>query len=236
MWEFYYLPNLKMGGTQYLSASSLWWLGAVPLLFLVVSLFMLNREARLTKYQTQLVQSMFFWMIFSFLHLFFAHDIRPQSFITLLPSLSFFLTHSILVIHKKKFAEIGIWTLLVTTVCISYFARYNALGAVNYSNLILKDEKLSVPAKRILVLDNDINVYKNYSLASPFFNWELSSKIFSSPDYYENVIRVYNGLKQDPPDIIRDRENKLKPFFARIPELKRLYHREGVFYVKSVNK
>jgi hypothetical protein len=235
IWNYYYIPNLSMGSTRFISSESLWWLGAVPLVFLVVSVFMLNREARLTKYQTQLVQSMFFWMIFSFLHLLFAKEIRPQSFITLLPSLSFFMTHALLVVHKRKFAEMGIWILLLTTVCISYLARYDVLDSVDYSRLVVKDEKLR-QGQRVLVLDNGSNVYKQHALASPFLNWNLSNEIFSAPDYYENVIKVHKGLTSDPPDIIRDSENKLKPFFERIPELRRIYNKEGIFYVKSTNK
>ncbi len=236
MWRFYYIPNLSMQTSRYLSSSSLWWLGAIPLIFLIISLFMLNREARLTKYQTQLVQSMFFWMIFSFVHLFFSRDIRPQSFITVIPCLSFFMTHSVLVIHKRKFAEIGIWILLVTTVCISYLARYSAIDAVDYNRLMVNDEKLKVAGQRILVLDNDLNAYKHHDLASPFFNWELSKEIFSAPEYYENVIQVYRGLTLDPPDVIRDREDKLKPFLDRIPELKKKYTKQDVYYVKVANK
>jgi hypothetical protein len=232
MWTHYYLPNLSMDATRYISSASLWWLGAVPLLFLLMSLFMLNREARLTKYQTQLVQSMFFWMIFSFLHLLFAKEIRPQSFITVLPSFSFFMTHAILVVHKKKFAEIAVWILLILTVSISYLARYNATG-VNYNNLVVRGEKLQVPSKRVLVLDSDISVYKFHMLASPFFNWELSKDIFAAPDYYENVIKVHQGLTNDPPDVIRDREDKLRPFFDRIPELKKMYVKEEVFYIRK---
>ncbi|HEX6224965.1 MAG TPA: hypothetical protein VFZ52_11175, partial [Chryseolinea sp.] len=233
MWQYYYLPNLAMNASRYLSSGSLWWLGAIPLGFLIISLFMLNREARLTKYQTQLVQSMFFWMIFSFLHLFFSKDIRPQSFITVLPCLSFFLTHSILVIHKKKFAEIGIWILLFTTVSISYLARYNVISSIDYSRLMVTDGKLKVAGQRVLVLDNDVNAYKHHDLASPFFNWDLSKEIFSSPDYYDNVIKVYTGLTLDPPDVIRDREDKLKPFLDRIPELKQKYIKQDFYYVKK---
>jgi hypothetical protein len=232
MWMYYYVPNLKVNATWYISAGSLWWLGVLPLFFLLVSLFMLNREARLTKYQTQLVQSMFFWMVFSFLHLFFSKDIRPQSFITVIPSLSFFITHALLVIHKKKFAEISVWVLLLTTVCISYFARYEAIG-VDYSKLMVKEDKAIEGVQRTLALDNEISIYKNHSLASPFFNWDLSMEIFSTPDYYESVIKVYQGIINDPPDVIRDREDKLKPFLDRIPDLNRMYVRNDIFYVKK---
>ena len=233
MWEYYYVPNLGMNATRYISTGSLWWLSAIPFAFLLISLFMLNRDARLTKYQTQLVQSMFFWMIFSFLHLFFSKDIRPQSFITLLPSLSFFMTHAVLVFHKKKFAEIGIWILLISTICVSYLARYNAIGSIDYSRLMVSDGKLKVPGQRVLVLDNDLNAYKHHDLASPFFNWELSKEIFAAPDYYENVIKIYQGITQDPPDVIRDRDDKLKPFLDRIPALKDMYVKQDVFYVRK---
>ena len=232
MWNYYYLPNLSFDTTRYISTSSLWWLGAVPVGFLVISLFNLNREARLTKYQTQLVQSMFFWMIFSFLHLLFAKDIRPQSFITVLPSFSFFITHGLLVIHKRRFAEMAVWGLLISTVGMSYLSRYNLTG-VDYKNLFVTADKLKVPGQRVLVLDNEIGVYKHHELASPFFNWELSQKIFDSPDFYENVITAYRGLAHDPPDVIRDRQGKLAPFLERIPELNRMYEkRNDVFYVR----
>ena len=232
MWQYYYLPNLAMNASRSIPSSGLWVLGAIPLVFLLISLFMLNREARLTKYQTQLVQSMFFWMIFSFLHVLFSRDIRPQSFLTVIPSLSFFMTHSLLVIHKKKYAEIGIWILLITTICLSYLARYDVIQ-VDYSKLLVKDEKLNRPASRVLVLDNGINIYKEYSLASPFFNWELSEPIFATPEYYESVITVYQGISNDPPDVIRDVDDRLKPFLDRIPQLKSMYVRAAPYYVKQ---
>ena len=83
------------------------------------------------------------------------------------------------------------------------------------------------------MLDNDINIYKHHTLASPFFNWDLSMEIFSSPDYYESVIKVHKGIIHDPPDIIRDREDKLKPFLERIPDLKEDVRKEDIFYVKK---
>ncbi|HKZ38994.1 MAG TPA: DUF6427 family protein [Chryseolinea sp.] len=232
MWEYYYLPNLSFSSTWYISSSSLWWLGGLPLLFLVISLVMLNREARFTKYQTQLVQSMFFWMIFSFAHIFFSKDVRPQSLITLLPSFSFFITHALLLIHKKKFAEIGLWVLMGTTVCMSYLTRYDNFGAIDYSKLIVENDRKIAKDKKVLVLDENWGVYKNNAFASPFLDWQLSKEIFKGPDYYENVIKVYQGLTNDPPDVIRDKEDLLKPFLERIPELKREYVREGIYYNK----
>lgn len=233
LWHYYYLPNLSIHSVRYISNTSLWVLSALPLFFLVISFVMMNRDARLSKYQTQLVQSMFFWMVFSFLQVLYSKDIRPQNLITLIPSLSFFITHFLLLIRRKRFAEIYIWVLLLGTVSVSYLARYNFLTKVDYTELFVPVQQILNPGKRVLVLDDDWSIYKHNQLASPFLNWNLTKEIFSHPEYYENIIRVYEGLKADPPDFIRDKNDLLKPFLERIPELKKLYTKNGIYYTKT---
>ena len=127
----------------------------------------------------------------------------------------------------------GLWILMITTVCMSYLARYNTLGMIDYSKLIVQDDKRIAKQKSVLVLDDNWNVYKNNAPASPFLDWKLAHQIFVGPDYYENVIKVYQGLTTDPPDVIRDKDNLLRPFLDRIPELKARYVREGIYYNKK---
>jgi hypothetical protein len=232
LWHLYYLPNLSFVSERYISNSSLWVLGSLPVFFLVVSFIMMNRDARLSKYQTQLVQTMFFWLIFSVLQVLYSKDLRPQNFISVIPGISFFITHFLLLIRRKKIAEMYVWLLLVGTVTISYLARYELLSRVSYSSLFVPDQKDSEGGKRVLVLDSDWSIYENNSLASPFFNWYLAEEVFTHPEYYENIISVYDGLITDSPDLIRDKNDLLKPFLQRIPELKKLYVRNGIYYRK----
>lgn len=226
LWQYFYLPNLSFFTKHFMTASDLLMLGAVPLVFLLISLIMLTREARLTKYQSQLLQSMFFWMIFSFLQALYDKELRPQSFIAMIPSLSFFFTHFILIIRRKRFAEMNIWLFLFGIVTVSYLARYDKIASIKYDNLLLKESKMpKVSNKKILVLDDDITVFRENTLATPFLNWRLSRDIFENPDYYENVIMVYDALKNDPPQIIIDQNDLMKKFFERMPELKKKYTR-----------
>ncbi len=233
IWKYYYLSNLNFSSVNFISFNSIVWLAAVPLFFLIISLVMLNREARLTKYQSQLVQAMFVWMLFSFLQVSFAKDLRPQSFITLIPGFCFFIAHYFLLIRRRRLAEINAWVLLVGIVSVSFMARYNALGNIDYTLLRVPTGKSDVVDKRLLVLDNNIEIYKDNASATPFLNWNLSKEIFASADYYENVVAVYRGIKEDQPDMIRDKDDLLKPFLARIPELRKMYVRKGVYYVKT---
>jgi hypothetical protein len=233
IWQYFYLPNLTFHSERFMSNQALWTLTALPLLFLLISLIMMNRDARLSKYQTQLVQSMFFWMIFSVVQILFSKDFRPQSFITLIPSLSFFITHFLLLVRRRKFAEMHIWLLMIGIVTMSYSARYNLWDRIAYDSLLVPESKTTFEGKRVLTLDADYSFYRNNELASPFLNWALSKEIFGEPGYYENVIVVYRGLNSDPPDIIRDKDDQLKPFFDQIPKLKGMYSRNGIYYVKN---
>lgn len=233
VWQYFYLANLSFRSDRFISNQALWTLAALPLIYLFISLVMMNRDARLSKYQTQLVQAMFFWMIFSVIQVVVSKDLRPQNLITLVPSLSFFITHFLLLIRRRRFAEMHIWLLIIGIVTISYSARYNLWSRVNYEELLVSENKNSFEGKRVLALDEDYSFYKDNHLASPFLSWNLSKDIFGEPGYYENIIVVYNGLNSDPPDVIRDKNDQLKPFFERIPKLKGMYSRNGIYYVRN---
>jgi hypothetical protein len=235
MWEFYYLGNIGFGRQEFISVKSLITLSILPLVYVAVSLVMLNREARFSKYQSQLLQSMFIWIAFSLIYILYAKDLRPQSLVVLIPGFTFLLTHFLLFIRRKKFAEINILILLIGIVSISYLARFNNLGGVDYNTLLIQEDKLNktITNKKILVLGPEINAYQNNKLATPYLNWNLSTEIFTHPEYYENITEVYHAFKNDPPALVIDHQNLLKPFFDRMPEIKKMYVRRGNMYIRN---
>jgi hypothetical protein len=237
LWQFYYLPNLWVGSGKLLSNYGLFLLALIPLMYLLISLVMLNREARFTKYQSQLLQSMFFWMIFSFIQAaFFSNDLRPQSFITLIPSLVFFITHFLLLIRRKRFAEMNAWILLVGIVAVSYMARYGKIEAIRYEEKLLVGESPfpSVKNKTVLVLGSDFSVYQHNRLATAFLDWDLSREFFEQPDYYQNIIQINKAFKREPPTIIIDKHDLMKPVFDRIPALKAQYKQVGTHLYERI--
>lgn len=226
IWNFYYLPNLAFTSNHLINWKSLLILGAFPLAYLFISFIMLNREARFTKYQSQLLQIMFFWIVFSLLLLFYSKNLRPQSLIALIPPVTFFLTHLLLHIRRRLFAELNLWILCIGIIATSFLARYGRMQSIDYSQLIIKknaDAAIFGANKKILVLDDDLSYYLNNKMATPFLNWKLSETIFKNPDYFENVIKVDEGFENDPPDIIYDPGKYMKEFFVRIPSLKKKY-------------
>ena len=229
LWQYFYLANLGFSLQRLMSTSSLLILCAMPLIYLFISLFILNRDARLTKYQSQIFQAMFLWFVVALIQVFFAEDRRPQSLIPLLPSVSFFLTHFLLLIRRRKFAEFHLLILLIGIVTIAYLSRYNKIDRIQYDPLIVK-EGATITGKRILVLDHQPDLFAHNQLATSFYEWDLSKSVFEQPDYYEHVLLVNRSFENDLPEVIIDPKNLMMGFFDKIPALQAKYEQSPEGY------
>lgn len=230
LWQNFYLPNLSFSSESLISTNSLLLLCAIPMLYLFISLFILNRDARLTKYQSQIFQAMFLWFIVALIQVFLTSDRRPQSLIPLLPPVSFFLTHFLLLIRRRKFAEIHLWTLLIAIVAVAYLARYNKIKQIQYDKLLVSQAPHTIKQKRILVLDHQPELFIDNQLATSFYEWKLCQTIFEQPDYYDHVLMVNRGFEADLPEVIVDPNNLMKGFFERIPALNAKYEKSTEGY------
>lgn len=236
LWQHFYLPNLGFSSQSLMSAMGLLLLCAMPLLYLFISLFILNRDAHLTKYQSQIFQAMFLWFMVALIQVFFAEDRRPQSLIPLIPPVSFFLTHFLLLIRRRKFAEMNTWVLIIGIVTVAYLARYNKIERIQYQNLVVKEAPQQVKGKRILVLDSQPELFLNNQLATSFYDWDMCQSVFEQPDYYAHILMVHRSFKNDLPEIIIDPKNLMKGFLERIPALEARYEKSPEGYrLKKIN-
>lgn len=223
LWFYFYLNSFNLSSESLISLKHLMLLSSVPLFYLFVSLFILNRDARLTKYQSQLLQVMFIWMIIGAVQLFLTKDIRGQSLIVLIPPVCFFLTHFLLLIRRKKFAALNAWILLFGVLISGYLARYTKVFPPVYENLIAAKQTTDFHDQRILDLTNNHSHYLTNTIAPPFINAELTDNVFSQPDLYRNIVLIERMFKIDPPEIILDPNDKMKAYFERIPNLAQRY-------------
>jgi hypothetical protein len=236
VWNYYYMSNLAFGAEFYVPLKGLLILGALPAAYLMISIVMLNRLARFSKYQSQMLQSVFLWIGFCFIYFLFCKDLRPQTLIVLAPALTFLFTHFLLLIRRKKFAEMNTWIVLAGIVLISYLARYNKIDNIDYSRLFVSSETAPFKDKRILVLEDEPGLYVDNKAATPYINWRMAKETFENPEYYESITDVYLAFKTDAPEVIVDRNNLMRPFFQRMPEFSTIYRKEGDLYVKKINR
>jgi hypothetical protein len=232
LWRNYYMANLTWGSSL-ISFGSIIRLAIIPLVYFVFSLFMLTREARFTKYQSQLFQVMFVWMLFSLVEVALTREMTPHSFITTIPCLTYFFSHYLLLIRRKWIAETMLWLLIVGVLTMSYLARQNVIDTIDYSGMFVKDSPYArtVRDKRVMVLGDDLPLYAHNQLGGYFLEWRISRQVVENTDYYDNVIYMHEQFLRDKPEVIIDNNNLFPQIAARIPALKDLYVKENGVYV-----
>jgi hypothetical protein len=237
LFQYFYAPNFTLTTISLVGLKSILILGSVPIAYFFLSLFMLNREAHFTKYQSQLFQVMFLWLIVALLEVVITRERTPHSFYTFIPPLAYFISHYLLLIRRKRIAETMLWILIIGLIAMSWAARTGRIRAIDYVALFpsASPYQSTIKGKRVLVLDADLGIYTQNKMASHFLNWNLSKKTFEHPEFFENITLIHQSFQKELPDVIIDKNNLMKPILERIPRLKLQYKREGDFYKRVSN-
>lgn len=222
LWNHFYLANIWADGEPLMSPSGLGLLLGVPLIYFVFSLFMLTREARFTKYQSQLFQTIFLWLAIALIQFWLMPAHSPHSLYTVIPSLAYFISHYLLLIRRKAISEVMLWLFVSGILVISTMARKEKITPIDYNRLLAPGTPTdtTVRGKKVMVLSADHSWYLNNKMAGYFLDWNLSRWVIESPDVYDNIILVNEALEADTPDFIIDPENKMGPVLERLPKWK----------------
>lgn len=234
LWMHFYVANFYDQNTGLVGMNSILILSAIPITYFVFSLFMLTREARFTKYQSQLFQVIFFWLAIAVVQVWLTPERTPHSFITFVPSLAYFISHYLLLIRRKFIAETMLWLLILGLLSISLTSRYHILKSVDCTALFPAPSPYEnvVANKKIMIVGSDLSLFENNKLAGYFLDWDLSKKYFEAPGYYENIIKINKSIRRDSPDVIIDEAGLMEPIVERIPFLKKNYRKEKEIYWK----
>ena len=228
-WNNFYLENILHTDVNLISGKSLLILGALPIIYFVFSLFMMTREAHFTKYQSQLFQVMFLWLVFCLVELFLTRQLSPHSLIILVPSLAYFFSHYLLLIRRRWIAESMLWILIAGVISMNLLAMKGNVGAIDYSRMFVATPKKALPVadKKVMVLGDDLSVYRTNTLGGYFLDWRLSERTLNGIQYYDHVLKIDEMFQTFPPDVIVDERGLFASLAKRIPALSKQYHKQG---------
>lgn len=232
LWVNFYLANINPTSASLMDMRSLLILMAIPVLYLIFSIFILTRAARFTKYQSQLFQTIFLWMGISLVQFWLMVDATPHSLYPVIPAVAYFISHYFLLIRRRWIAEMMFLIFIAALLSVNYGSRYHLLPDVNYKPLFPEASKYEgqVRDKRIMIIGNDPSLYAHNRLAGYFLDWDLSRKYFEQPDYYESIVKISDAILDGAPEVIIDEAGLMGPVVARIPLLQKEYVQAGRFY------
>jgi hypothetical protein len=234
LWSNYYTSVVWFAENRF-SLSGMLYLSAIPIAYFFFSLVMLNREARLTKYQSQLLQIMFLWLLIAITEIGVAGKMAPHRVITYAPPLAYFISHYILLVRRKWLAELLLWGFAGGIVTIAYLARYDKISKIDYSKMFFTKATSAPIDKRILVLDEQWGYFENNKLATGFFDWRVSESYFREMDYFDNVVLIDKAFQKDLPEVIIDPNKVMPGVFKRIPGLARNYSKQDDTYYLNIS-
>ena len=177
-------------------------------------------------FQVRCQQVMMLWAMAGIISIGLMPFLAPMQFIIFTPALAFFAINFFNSMKKQWLAELIFLGLFGAILLIQYQAVYVTRngGFVQLENLKLKENKdIKIKNKRVLVLGDGMEEYKDNYAATPYLNWNLAKYELENLDNYDNVISILRNFEQDSPDIIIDKVNLAPKLFKRIPALERRY-------------
>lgn len=228
---------LYLDNVSYISYSLLITIVALPLIILILSFFKLFDAKRFNNYQERFQQTMIFIFIMAFVAWWISHSRTPAILVLFVPVVAFFISHFFLLIRRRFVTEISFFSFFIGILLIHFSTlfQWNSVAPwLHYEKLVVQETRWDsqVENKKILYLGDDLSVYKNAALATPYLNWELASLQLTSPDYYDNLMSIFEAFHNDSPDVIIDTKGVMKEILARMPTIAALYtegEEEGVF-------
>jgi hypothetical protein len=226
-WNNFYLENILHTDINLISFKSLLILGTLPITYFVFSLFMMTREARFTKYQSQLFQVMFLWVIFCLIEFFLDRQLSPHSLIIVIPGLAYFFSHYLLLIRRRWIAESMLWILITGVISLNLFAARGKVGSVDYSRMFVEKKQSPVTNKSVMILGDNLSIYRNNRLGGYFLDWRLSERTLNGVQYYDQVLKIDEMFNTFPPEVIVDERGMFASLANRIPSLSSRYRKQN---------
>lgn len=205
----------------------------LPLMLLLASFLRMTQRARFTNYQTRLIQAMFVWLVFAGLYILISNRYTPNIFVVGVSGLAFYFSHFLLLIRRKLVSEVVFGVFLIGVVSIvlgGHLGFYSPDELVNKEKYLITGEEKSLEGKKVLVLGEDLKTYVNCKPATPFLDWQMSRRLFMNLEYYDNQTIIYQGLINDPPEVIIDPNRVIPEIFNHMPGLASKYRKKGERY------
>ena len=251
-WIYYYLQGgmkefyidfvfsiFNVTSQNYLDAVFYLFILAIPFGFTVVAITKTFRSPRFNNQQERIQKLMLILLFFSAFIWFLNKERAPFQLIVIVPPMAFFLTHYFLNLKVKWKAEILFASFLagILFVNISTYQKTDFVTKYfNYENLEVGSTKWDdlVRDKKILYLGEDYSIYRNASLATPYFNWDLSKLHLNYSQYFDNLTDIYNNFKKELPEVIIDEKGVMIEIMDKMPTIREAYQsrQNGQVYIR----
>ncbi len=225
---------------SYLSSKSFWLMATIPLAWLIVSLYQIFRFGKYVNIQSRIQFVMLMFIAAGVLGMLVAQDRTTFQLILIIPSLAFFVTHNLLLIKNWIVAEatfVLFFGLIILNCLFPLKGWWHVDQFIDLSQVVVKESPYEerVAGKKLWYIGDDLSIYQNAQLATPYLDWQLSKRHLTNLDYYDTVEKVFQNINNDLPQVIVDEKGVIESLFQKMPTIQMNYRHssshEGVYYL-----
>jgi len=197
--------------------------GSLFFFFLIVAGPAVLIRGRFTNYQSKIFRVML--LLIPAALLVFLVDVEKgvHQLIFLVPTLSFLLTHYVLLLKKR------IWKTVIPYLIVVFMILFPYLIYSQYPSE-LDNRLVKRPENSLMYLGNELTPYLQSTIASPFIDPTLSQQWLERLGYYQSAERIYDIMNRSNPDRIEDEWDFMDEVFFRFPLLESKYLGQGDSY------
>ena len=196
------------------------------LVFWLLGFFTMPKQRRLNNYQSRLAQLFFITGLLALLILLFRSADIYAGMVILVPVAAFFTTHMFFLIRRPLLDLIVSLSFISFVLLISYDSEFHSIGLNRAEKKEVKieaDLASFIEGKKLMVLGEKKELYTMARLATPFYNWSMSTSVLENLDYYDNVVFIKESVDKYQPEVILDYELMWGKIMVHIPEFYQQY-------------
>ena len=232
--EMYFTLALKLEKIYHVTYKDLGYIFMLPLLIAIMGYLKNNILRRLTVNQQKQNQLFLLFLIFNIGMFFLMDRVSPFQFISIIPVLTYFITHFFSIAKTKLVQNVLGYSLFLILPLMGYSWTFYLLNDNSFSSYKLENVgTYGIPDnEKVMVLGNDLAPYQHTNMASPYLNFRLTEIYFEKMGQMQRNTRFYRDLKKEQPTIIIDEAGVFDDWVKDLPKIKPLYTRSnnGLIY------
>ncbi len=223
------LASFIINRPNVLDLSSLLLIIGIPGIVFMLALVRTFSASRFTNYQVRVQQVMFLMFVSAWAVWLFSDVKAPFQLIVFIPFIAFFIAHLLLQFKSRFVANIFTYFVTISILLITYALFYQNFYFHQWGNFndLLVNQSIYEPwiaDKKVLVVGDRKQIYKSSKeVATQFYSWELSQKIWKEVDKPENIIRIYEDINKHQPETIIDLTGLVGSAFKKLPLIEDKY-------------
>ncbi len=220
LWINQVMPWFYMPSINILSINSVIFLISPVLAFILFAFIRIKRRARITNYQSRLIQVILSFMLLSIIILFIEIDRYLYVLIVFVPGSAYFISFYFILAKRKIASELMFIVFISLVVGLNWLTVFKMEETMKTSYFIEKKEWKNTS---VTWLGDNISAYVNAKAGTPYLNWKLSERAWNNINRYRYLSLTVRSFIEERPETIFDPDGHFSRLLDRAPVLRDYY-------------